>query len=1085
MKSFPIGFIAQKSLNCPSKLAVQLLGLLSLITPGLLHATPVHLRTEGQTNPLGIDVLHPAFAWQSDATTRDWAQSAYQITVATSAEALRKGNADVWDSGRRPSPDSLAIPYDGPALKPSQRYFWTVRVWDKQGNAAIATELAWWETGLLQPSDWQAKWIRRNDPAAEQELQSIHWIWLPNADPQHVPQSTTVEFEYHLHADTRPEAAILHLFTGGTYTTRVNGHITGHKQEWGAFDREDIRDQLVFGKGAAGDNTIAVTLSVRSSHNAAATYPAALAAILNLTQADGKASSIVSDSNWRVRETKPQPSTDWQPAQDLGPLASQHFGVAPDRHTPASTPDRVETTTALLRKDFTPRSKVVSARLYITALGSYQAFLNGKRVGQSVLVPDFTDYRKRVLYQTYDVTSLVAGGHNTLAAVLGGGWHGSPLLWSGSRLFPGPDLLRAQLELRFANGTRQTIATDDTWQAAPSPIVSSEIYGGEAYDARLDHPTWNQPSTKSTDWTPATVAPDPAIEVTAQSDLTVHSAQTITPVNVTMVPSDGKQLAVFDMGQNMVGVVKLRVHGPRGTTVRMQFAERLNPDGTVYTENLRDADATDLYTLSGNGEETWTPAFTFHGFRYIQVSGFPGKPTPAAIEGIVLNSLPAQPSIRLETSSDLLNHMNTLGLWGQRGNFLSIPTDCPQRDERMGWMGDAGVFWRTGSYNFDIDSFSHKFMQDVVDAQGSNGAFSDISPNLLDPTDQLPGAPGWGDAGVLVPYSTWLQYGDRALVERNWPAMQAWLAFILRTNPNYLRQHELGNNFADWLAPDPHSPSDLVATAYWALIAHQMEQMATALGRTADAATYRDLYTHIRAAYQTQYIHPDGSVEGNTQTAYVLTLYTGMAPKELEANMTERLVKDIEAHQDHLTTGFLGTPFLLSVLDQQGRTDVAYTLLLNKTYPSWGYMVEKGATTWWERWNGDTGDPSMNSYNHYAFGSVMAWVYRRAAGIDTDPASPGFHHIVIAPHVDARLPHVHAEYDSAYGTVATDWTRNGDTNLSLKVTIPANTTATVHLPATASSLIEQDGKSIQPHEAAGTAITEIGSGTYTFTIHNK
>ena len=425
--------------------------------------------------------------------------------------------------------------------------------------------------------------------------------------------------------------------------------------------------------------------------------------------------------------------------------------------------------------------------------------------------------------------------------------------------------------------------------------------------------------------------------------------------------------------------------------------------------------------------------------------------------------------------------MNELGLWGQRGNYVSVPTDCPQRDERMGWMGDAGVFWRTGSYNFDVDAFSHKFMNDVVDAQNGEGSFSNISPNLLQGREGYPGAPGWGDAGVLVPYATWLQYGDRSLVERNWAAMEHWMDFMLRTNPNYLREKELGANYADWLAPDPHTPSDLVATAYWALLAQQMGEMAKGLGRTADVAKYHELYEKIQAAYRTKYIHADGSVEGNTQSAYVLTLYTGMAPKALQAGMTDRLVQDIAAHQNHLTTGFLGTPFLLSVLGDQGRVDVAYSLLLNTTYPSWGYMVEKGATTWWERWNGDTGDPSMNSYNHYAFGSVMAWVYRRVAGIDTDGVAPGYHHVVIRPYMDERLPHARAAYDSVYGTVMTDWTKDA-AGLRLKVQVPANATATVYLPGTATSVVEQDGKRVAGSFERGAMKTEIGSGSYSFTV---
>lgn len=448
----------------------------------MLYGAPVHLKTEGRVNPLGMDVARPAFAWQSDATERDWSQSAYEVMVASAPGMLQTGKADVWDSGKRASSESVGIGYEGPELKAHERYYWTVRVWDKQGKSAMAGEAAWWEMGLLQPADWQASWIRRDDPVAAAELRSIHWIWMPGTDAQHVPQGTSTTFAYTLHLAAKPEAASLHIFSGGTFTAKVNGQETGHKKEWGAFDREEIRDQLVYGAGAAGDNTIEVTVAVQKTDKAGETFPAALAAVLRIKGADGAMRSLVSDGSWRVRQDGAGAT---QAAQDLGPLLEHHFGVAPDRVSPGVTPDRVESSASLFRKDFTPRGKVVSARLYVTALGAYEAFLNGKKIGQNELTPGFTDFRKRVLYQTYDVTGMVGSGGNTLAAMVGAGWFGSPLLWSGTREFPGPELLKAQLELRYADGTSQIVGTDASWQTAAAPVVASEIYGGEAYDARL------------------------------------------------------------------------------------------------------------------------------------------------------------------------------------------------------------------------------------------------------------------------------------------------------------------------------------------------------------------------------------------------------------------------------------------------------------------------------------------------------------------------------------------------------------------------------------------------------------------------
>ena len=1016
-----------------------------LLLPQIAAATPIQLRTEHQTNPLAIDAVTPHFAWQSDAKTPNWTQSAYQILIATSEKNLTSAKPDVWDSGRIASSDSIDISYAGPALQPQTRYFWLVRVWDNKGKDSFSSP-TWFETGLLSSSNWTAKWIRRADPAADRELAAVHWLWLPGTDAQKVVSGTTAEFRYVLNLNATPMRASLHIVSPGDYIATVNGVVTGKHKSWGAFDWEEIGPLL-----KSGDNEILVKVVAQAKVHVP-TVSTAFAASLRITAQDGAERRIPSDAAWQARSNN---TAEWRPAQVVGPITTP-LSIGTDRHTEIPGPNRIASEASLLRKDFTLAPSIKSARLTITALGAYQAFLNGKPVAaKNLLDPGWTDFNKRVLYQTYDVTSFLSSGDNTIAAILGAGWHGSPMTWAGTRAYPEPDALCAQLDITLSNGTHKTIATDETWQTAPAPTLFSEIYAGEVYDARLSVAGWNAPHFAATNWAKAVIEKiSSEIKFTAQPDLSIAVSNTLHPISIT--PGSKSHPVVFDMGQNMVGNIRLHVHGPRGAVVQMRFAERLNPDGSIYTENLRNATATDTYILSGNGDETYTPAFTFHGFRYVELSGYPGTPTTASIEGLVYDSLPATPSIRFQSSSDLLNKMGQLGIWGQRGNFLSIPTDCPQRDERLGWMGDAGVFWRTGTYNFDIASFTGKFMLDIDDAQTADNAFTDVSPNILGPQE---GAPGWADAGILVPYSAWLQYGDKTLLETSWPNMQRFMDFILKTNPDYIRRNKLGNNYADWLSPDQNTPKDLIATAYWAIIARDMKEMSLALGRKDDAEKYQTLYDNITAAYRKQYIHADGSVTGNTQSTYVVTLYSGIAPENLRANMTDRLVADIEAHNNHLTTGFLGTPFLMFVLDDNHRSDVAFQLLLQDTYPSWGYMVAKGATTWWERWNGDTGDPSMNSYNHYAFGSVMAWVFRRAAGIDTDPVGPGFHHLMIRPQFSPSLATLHTEYDSSYGLVITDWNQTAH---RFTVTTPANTTATIALP---------NGKQ-----------EDIGSGTHVYSI---
>ena len=1031
---------------------------------------PVHLRCEYLENPLGIDAASPHLSWQSDNKERNWMQSAYEILVASSDDTLRTGNADIWDSGKVHSGESVGIAYHGPALESRKRYYWKVRVWDASGEVSESVEGVWWEMGLLHATDWKAKWIHWKNPEDDVDRRGIRWIWVPGQDALAVVPNTVAAFSVTVKLSEKPKQAVLLLATRGNFVAKVNGREVGAKSRWITFDRRDISDQLIVGK-----NLIEVTVTApEASSTGAKTTTAALAALVKITRSNGSTMRFPTNQHWKTSVAN---SSHRQSARVVADLSDKRLGDPGELPQPA----------AYLRRTLALTKTVQRARLYVTALGSYRVFLNGGPVGNDVLTPDFTDYRKRVLYQTYDVTSSLASGDNVIGAVLGDGWYGSGLTWVGMHFFSPPDRFLAQLEIDYGDGSHDTVVTDESWRAAASPILRSDIYGGEVYDARLEQAGWEKPRFDDSTWRAAAVSDAPAIAVSSQIDAPARVILRQKPKNVAPLANGSY---IFDMGQNMVGWATLNVKGAAGVKVRLRFAEVLNADGTIYTANLRNADATDVYVLRGGEEETYSPHFTFHGFRYVEVTGYPGAPPLDAIEGDVVSSVSGEPVAKLETSNELVNRMWSIGIWGQRGNFLSIPTDCPQRDERLGWMGDAGVFWRTGSYNFDIAAFSRKFIQDIVDAQTRKGAFTNVSPATLpmsgeeaeDASGWNVGAPGWGDAGIIVPWTTWTQYGDKAVIEENWDAMQRWMDFIQTRNPDFLRKNGVGPNFADWLAPDENTNKDLLATAYWALIANMMSQMAHAVGKEADAKRYEDVGQNIRAAFQRAYIKDDGEVGTGTQTSYVVALYTRMAPESLEPLLIDRLVKDIEARDWHLSTGFLGTPFLLFTLADHGRTDVAYRLLLNETYPSWGYMLSKGATTWWERWNGDTGDPSMNSYNHYAFGSVIAWVYRYAAGIDTTVASPGFKEIVMHPHLDARMASARAEYNSIYGKIISDWKGTAAGPFSLRVTIPANTSATVFLPAIAGAHLTEGGNAVRGQAENGSYIVRIGAGSYSFEV---
>jgi alpha-L-rhamnosidase len=771
------------------------------------------------------------------------------------------------------------------------------------------------------------------------------------------------------------------------------------------------------------------------------------------------------------------------PPQDFDPPSGDEY----DDVGPALAPS------PYLRKEFRLEKPVRRARLYATARGVYEMYVNGKRVGNHVLAPGWTDYRRRVQYQTYDVTGLLAEGRNALGAVLGDGWYagfvGFDPKHRGAHYGSRPQLL-VQLNVGYEDGTTQTIVSDGSWKSSTGPILYSDLLVGESYDARREMPGWDEPGFDDSDWYSVGVEELEAPPLVAQPDEGVRVTREVAAKTVTE-PRSG--LYVFDMGQNMVGWVRLKVEGEPGTEVILRHAEVLNPDGTIYTTNLRFARATDRYVLRGEGEEVYEPRFTFHGFRYVEVSGYPGEPPLEAITGRVVHSA-TPPTGSFECSSPMVNKLQSNIVWGQRGNFLSIPTDCPQRDERLGWMGDAQIFVRTAAFNMDVAAFFKKWMVDVEDAQSPEGAFPDVAPLFGDRSEAFlkKGSPAWGDAGVIVPWTIYKTYDDTRIVKRHYDAMTRWMQYLREANPDMLRRNKMGNNYGDWLSPKGgYTPKDLLATAYWAYDARLMAEMAEAIGRLEDAKGYDDLFEAIKGAFNKAYVSPDGRIEGDTQTCYVLALYMDLLPEELRPPAAEHLVRAIEREDWHLSSGFVGVGYLCPALTEAGYVDVAYRLLGNETYPSWGYTIKNGATTIWERWDGWTEEngfqsPSMNSFNHYSLGSVGEWLYRYVAGIDLDPQTPSFGRIVIRPCPGGSLSWARGEYESVRGRIVSAWRIEGD-RFDLEVTIPPNTTATVYVPVEGGAGISESGKPVEQAESIKilsreekVGVLAVGSGRYEF-----
>ena len=738
-----------------------------------------------------------------------------------------------------------------------------------------------------------------------------------------------------------------------------------------------------------------------------------------------------------------------------------------------------------VRKEFLVDKPIKSAQVYATARGLFIASLNGSRIGNDILSPEWTDYRKRIEYMAYDVTDQLKEGANCLGIIIGDGWYRGFVGFGKSPNNYGKQTSALlQLHIEFTDGTERVVCTDASWKGAFGPLFYSDLLMGERYNGRLEITGWDKPGFDDTHWETVKVAPPTEARLVPLRTEPVHITHILKPKKITQ-PRKGSY--VFDLGQNIAGFCTLNVRGPAGTEVTLRHAEVLNPDGTIYTENLRRALATDVYILKGRGEEVFRPHFTFHGFRYVEVTGFPGKPTLNSLRGCAINT--DLPTTGTFTCSDrIINQLQSNIVWSQRGNFISIPTDCPQRDERLGWMGDAQIFVRTAAFNMDVASFMTKWMYDVEDAQSPEGAFKDTSPYIQgNGTD---GAPGWGNAGVIVPWYIYKCYGDARIIERHYDAMSRWMNYVASANPDHIWRNRRNNDYGDWLSVNAETPKDLLATAFWAHDAKLMSDMARAIGKSADEQAFLALFESVKTAFQKTFMTADGHLQGNTQTSYVIALAFELMPESLRANAARYLVEDIKQKGGHLSTGFIGVKYLNPVLSDFGYPDVAYQLLFNKTYPSWEYPIEQGATTIWERWDGWTKekgfqDPGMNSFNHYSMGSVGEWLYRYVGGIDLDGDAVGYKKIAIHPRPNKGLKFVKADYTSIYGPIKNEW-KQASGRLMMDVAIPANTRATVYVPTSDPESVKEIGKSKISKDVTflrsedGCSIFEVGSGEYKF-----
>lgn len=1099
------------------KLFLAITAFLTLLPAGAQEIT--RLTTEYMDRPMGIDVKQPVFGWQMQSDRYGAAQTAYRIVTATSKENLENGTY-TYDSGTVNSSASVCIKYNGPELAPCTRYYWQVLVTDERGKVH-ESPASWFETGLMGGLWGNAMWIASN----KMQLSPYRFDYAIEYDVETAkpgpakfifgaPQEDCYVF---VMLDTRDSAKVMlgnALYNKETvqHTLNVSNiippadatkkhHIRLEVRGGGNYDVKVSLDGRVISQGnQTSINCMRDSIGRPQARLFSIGYrqPQGFDAVFsNIKLLNYKWDNLVLNSDPKTYNAKgDNKAVLWMPGSDVN---------AP-----------------IMRKSVNVGKEVKRARLYATARGAYWFYINGQRVGDGYLNPGWTDFRHRIMYNTYDVTQMLRQGNNALGIELGHGWFCDDFGWAGAmwgdQYGYKPSAL-AMIKVEYTDGTNETFVTDNTWKVYNGgPLYVNNLYHGVIYDAQREVDGWKEPGFNDAAWEKVAILPPPpaSTEIQGYVGLEIKNNITLTAKKMTRI---GNRF-IYDMGQNFAGVPRLKnMKGRKGQTITIHFAEMLYPEtvpenprapltrehyernkGQMYMDNYRSAISTDYYTFRGAPEgETFEPPFTQHGYRYVSIDGL-DEPLPLEdVEGIVLESVGEQIS-RYETSNADINQLFSNIVWGQRGNFLAVPTDCPQRDERLGWTGDANVFCRTSTYNMMTGSFFNRWFYTLRDQKSDNGDVGGYYPSLGGTKEGAPRSGfergcGWSDVTVTVPWEMYQQYGDLGFVERHYGAMKDYMKFLESQAKDYIYPDAF--YWGDWLAPVPTNIS-MLSTAYFGYDARLMREMAKALGKTDDAVYYDKLYRNISRAFCNYFFDSEGyTIEGNhegtprmdTQTSYLLPLAFLELPEDLQQKAVKHLLEAIERSNYHLQTGFLGTPLLCNVLSNFGHNDIAYKLYTQTEYPSWLFPVKQGATTMWERWNSYTikegfGEVSMNSFNHYAYGAIEEWIMSHNLGIQRDENRPGYKHILMQPKIDDTFSFVKGGFRSVYGDISSAWEIK-PSGTEIEFTIPANTTATFTLPVSSMDNLKlkkgKKGVSSKSFDD-GKAVYELKSGAYKFIL---
>lgn len=1041
------------------------------------HVTTTHLRCDYLTNPLGIDDPRPRLSWALESNQRGQKQTAYEILVASSPEQLAKDEGDQWDSGKVVSDKTLGIAYAGTPLQSSKRYYWKVKIWDKDQDASSWSEDAWFETGLLQSSDWLGNWIGwRASAIPALSLKGGIWIWHPGENAFHSASPGTRYFRKTFTIPT--DAKVRDAWFAGTaddqFTLFVNGHVAGSGDDWRKPGYVELTTWL-----HGGVNCIAI--EARNTDQS----PAGLLGKIKVELADGKVIAEKTDRTWK---TSKQPAAEWRgPDFDdsswMNAKEVAAFGYGPwGAPTLLPLKDQSPQPAPMFRKEFDVNKPVSSARLYICGLGLYDVRLNGLRVGDSVLNPAQTRYDKRMLYTTYDITSLLKADANCIGVELGRGFYDvreqTPWDWSEAPWRSSPKLI-CQINLTFADGTTAVVPSDSSWEfCVDGPERADSIYWGETYDARLEKTGWAKAGNDNHDFTNASLVVPPRGSFRAQEMPHMKVVQTMHPVSVSE-PKPGDY--VFDVGFVTAGWARFSASCPRGTCWTIRYAEKLKKDGTVDQCRINDVNGpimTDTYIFKGDGMESWEPRFSYKGFKYVEIMGAPVSLTTNNLDIRIVHS-DVKPVGGFECSNPLFNTLHENAARTILNNLHGIPTDTPAF-EKNGWMGDANVIAETALFNFDMTSFFEKWIQDMRDCMPPDGPMPQIVPTG---GWGMCNSPEWNSAYVFIPWELYKYDGDRRILEENYPDFKKYATYEI----GQLKDGISSSCLNDWGSPDQHGRGmaapeggSLTSTAYTYRAIQLISRIARLLGKDHDAEYYSSVCARMRQAFNRQFFDPDSDSyhtdmpAGYRQTSNILPLAFGLTAEDQRGAVLKNLVADIQKQNDHLNTGILGTKYLLPLLSANGQAGVAYTVANQGTYPSWGWWVAHGATTMWETW-----ELNGRSRDHYMFGTVDEWFFKCLAGIQSDPASPGFQHFFIHPVPTGNLTWVKAHYDSVHGRIVSEWKKEGG-KFTLHVVVPPNTSAAIYLPTDNPDSILESGRPVT--KSVGVAFSRIKDGDSVFDV---